>query len=143
MEDELTLDEAVLHVQMFRTVNEYVVAAVSPVTVHVGVAKLGTPLHVLVEAEPPEGVCCTYHDANEQPVAEQAAPAVHDTIKDVATSLGIGEAVTPVGVEATASRNHVFSYRSYLKMGKRQQVRTKKVRKKKYIHTYHESKQED
>ena len=56
MEDVLTLDDAPLHVQMFVTVNVYDVAAVRPVTVHVGEAKVGTALHVLVEADPPKGV---------------------------------------------------------------------------------------
>ena len=57
MEDVLTLDDAPLHVQMFVTVNVYDVAAVRPVTVHVGEAKVGTALHVLVVGEPPEAVC--------------------------------------------------------------------------------------
>ena len=57
MEVALTLDEAPLHVQIFVTVNVYDVAAVRPATAHVGEAKLGTALHVLVEADPPKGVC--------------------------------------------------------------------------------------
>ena len=53
----LTVDDAVLQVQMLVTVNTYDVAGVRPETVHVVFAKLGTALHVLVETCPPEGVC--------------------------------------------------------------------------------------
>ena len=75
MEDALALDDAPLHEQMFVTVNAYVVAAVRLVTVHVGVAKLGTTLHVLVEADPPEGVCRTNQLENEQVPPEHGVPA--------------------------------------------------------------------
>ena len=57
MEDALILDDAPLHEQMFVTANVYDVAAVRPVTVHVGEAKVGVALHALVEADPLEGVC--------------------------------------------------------------------------------------
>ena len=54
----LTLDDEVLHEHMFVTVNTYDVAPVRPVTVHVGVSKVGTgALHGLEEADPPAGVC--------------------------------------------------------------------------------------
>ena len=57
VEDALTLEDAVLQVQTFVTAKEYIVAAVRPVTVHVRDVKVGTALHVLVEADPPAGVC--------------------------------------------------------------------------------------
>ena len=54
----LTLDDPVLHEQMLVTVNTYDVAPVRPVTVHEGVAKVGTGLlHELVDTDPPAGVC--------------------------------------------------------------------------------------
>ena len=82
MEGELTLDEAVLHEQMFVTANVYDVAAVRPVTVHVGEAKVGAASHVLGETDPPEGVCWISQLENEQVPPEHAVPATYVLVRD-------------------------------------------------------------
>ena len=53
----LTLDEAMLHVHTLVTLKTYEVAAMRPVAVHVGLANVGTILHVVVESAPPAADC--------------------------------------------------------------------------------------
>ena len=83
MEDALVTEGTLLHEQMFVTANVYDVAAVRPVTVHVGEAKVATALHVLGEADPLKGVCSISQLENEQVVPpEHCVTATYVLVRD-------------------------------------------------------------